>query len=592
MVSWSKTEIWRLRQAQWLTLIVPFWIAIDVLISFGPQLQQTVFALSGSTAPSIYDSAFGVGVAKFPDLGGWLLWSLNPLFVVISFIVAVWSSRRHTSKTFSISAGTTTAILLTLTDIYFGISENEWDIRYYFTNIIANSLAGILIFLICQFLFLVRLKIISQFEHNKIGVIFSFLVISLIISFFCFQIITFMFQPTLINVSARIREPNTGFFISNPKQRFSKYGYEKTSGPFSIIPPSSTVNNFNFLYGREGVKAVLKKNDLPISHTAKIALLSNCYNLEGEEEKTKNIDTFIIDQSNVRSLGVNSIATNGISIDSYSISSISLIHKSPAIYWLKGKTDKKGLSKQTVFMGDNDVIDISDPKIGIGLSTLLIDENRDNLLEASKFRISVNQTQFDVIFKPGRLIKSKNVSKCQEFSGKVTREGNTFTVNLADNVLSASLWIEISNTVDEKGQFSLEAPTLRLSELSGWASMSRVAEVDASPASLGEAGTFSFDERNSEIWIDGKKMDKALSGTVTATGFLRGEMNADGTITISGISDAFWRRDFVRMNPTRWERLPTELQVIFLSLLGFILLAGIRASYKYRMLFLEDHVIN
>lgn len=130
-----------LRLKAWLTLALP--LALAFLIAIGGDLQHGLTSTLRSDASSLYAGAYGEGISKFPDLGTWLSWGLDPVLTPLALLIVTAALYARTVWLASLFIGVGTFVALTATDALILIfADEDQQISSLGVSVAANFLAA------------------------------------------------------------------------------------------------------------------------------------------------------------------------------------------------------------------------------------------------------------------------------------------------------------------------------------------------------------------------------------------------------------------------------------------------------------------
>jgi hypothetical protein len=122
-------------------LVLPFSAALAIVLNVGPSFQYYIYALVGNSSPSLYDSAYPDGIAKFPPLNVWVS-NFDPGLTLIAFIAALVGFSAKSISYISSRIAATTLIGMFLMDAAVMLVKKTLSAEAVIQNLIADLLGS------------------------------------------------------------------------------------------------------------------------------------------------------------------------------------------------------------------------------------------------------------------------------------------------------------------------------------------------------------------------------------------------------------------------------------------------------------------
>lgn len=195
------------------------------------------------------------------------------------------------------------------------------------------------------------------------------------------------------------------------------------------------------------------------------------------------------------------------------------------------------------------------------------DEQKRPFSKARTMRITGNGKAMNVTAGGSRTLNRERLLRCGV-------AGSSMDAILNSGALSGAFLIGVLVEIieaPEQSRITLpDGGLLSLRGLAGQVEIFEPATADASNGSLGVASGISVIGNISRAQLDGTEVKFNKDDGLDGFGRFRGRMDGNG-YEIRGLAEGLWRNQR-RVNPTRWERMPTEVQATLLAALGLILL--------------------
>jgi hypothetical protein len=585
---------------EWALFGIPLIVALAILISIGPAVQSHLFTIADTKAPSIYDAAHKSGaIAQFPDFLEWLTFAGEPLFIAQSILIALISLRKRSITSLVVSIGISSFAVMTAFDFILSASRWVTDPRDYLTNLVADFLGGMFLALCAGVVCYLR-QHVSRIAISSVKWLLPLgtVALAVAISGVTFLILTWVYQPTLVRFDATFGPPANGFLA--PKAKFSERfqestGTESPPSTFTLVPDKLDADRIEAMSMRGLIKASLRTKERQ-SYDLELTLLGNC--LRGAEDASRLAVAPTVKLNDIRSAFF-SMEGEMSDLTILHPTSISIEQNEPASYWLRrgtpSKTDPLEIETFTI---DKDVLRIRaqyPQRFLLSTYTVGLSNGKSVTLDRS-IVLDLGKGRKRLILEHGNIKEHSAVQECrriaeEEFRASVTSDAETIRVKLPDNVLGVSILVRVLLHGREQSGLLLDPANLVFSGLGGFVSVINPHLVSPS-YSLGKTDLISFISDQSHVEVDGSPLNVPKGEEITAHGAISGEMFSEGQVRLWGDAEAMWLGS-TRLNPTRWERMPTELQVLMLTFLGALLIATARAYRPvWRLIIKNDHLVS
>ncbi|MBI5121421.1 MAG: hypothetical protein HZA67_10480 [Rhodospirillales bacterium] len=197
---------------EWALLVAPTIVCMSLILSIGPTLQHFVVGLLNSTAPTIYGTAFGESVTKFPELLFWLGEGFRWVFLLMASLVVILSFRSRGFRAIVVGIGAYSFLVLSFNDIFTSLIKGTLTFSDMLTDVTANLGGSVLIaFIISAMLWLYEQifglmegnnKFWAQISASLVVLLFGFLISG--ISYFLSQ---YIYNPLSVRIDVRANAP-------------------------------------------------------------------------------------------------------------------------------------------------------------------------------------------------------------------------------------------------------------------------------------------------------------------------------------------------------------------------------------------------
>ena len=540
-------------------------------------MQQTLSGLLSSDASTVYGSAYDDQVVTFLTLGEWLLLGTHWLYLAIAVPAFAVAVRSESFSQFVSRMAVVCFILLSMTDILFLIIDGSLSLSAALTNG-AFNFAG------CVFLILVLSAIFWTYEVMRSAVPDSLsdatgagvlAIAGVIVSSVCYFTLAYFYKLVETPFELVAKAPIHGAYYSRMPKSSDQTGAQLR--PFSIIPEDAKGGRgAATIFG--GIGSVQWESNEPYKiFDLSIEFFSDCP-FAGDIRKLP------FGRAQITRKGVKSIAlttekgVTNVNIAENPQNRFSYTTKIPHFFWLMQKEEKEAEMEHQFFGGPDAVLLNRGPDeqlFYVSFGLMKIDSNtKTSQIAPRKLKIVVDGETTILTFKRDVYFDPKGKIDCSRLDFPI--EQTTTSVPRSIGVLPSTLFIgarfRITPRADDLVEvFRPNANTLRIAKANGWSHVYGIKPDELAGKLLGNAELMIVEDGLAFLKIDGENVEVKPTDRFVARGMIVGRYDNDLAVHIRGTSDALWFNG-ERRNPTRWERLPTEVQLFALGL--FIAIFG------------------
>jgi hypothetical protein len=572
-----------LSKGEWLLFGAPLTVAVSILVSIGPTLQPYIFSLAETRAPSVYEAAHKSSIVQFSGFSHWIGIAFFPLYVAWAIVISFTTLRKRKTYSFAMTMAVSSFTTLTATDLIGSLITGETDVKLYFINIIANLLAGGFFFVFGSVSVFLRQTVASaSLSTSRWLLPLSITGLSIGVSAACYFLLTWVYQPTLVRFDASFSAPSEGYFVPKTHSRElpdADPNEEETDYYFSFIPENTEVSSVEITSPRGRTVTRFHVDSSRILYDLEATLLANC--LRDAEKRPKRVASQAARLEGIRTASI-AFDAGFSEVVTTQKSTVSLHQEQPTLFWLnQGEKPTGKVNKVEFYVNPKDQVSShsSDGFEFITSAYLLNVSGKAAVRGPRTLTIATERRKLSIVLAPGPVSNSARMAECapvahDQFQEAFRSPSSKSTIQLPPNVIGASVLIRIKPHGTPADGFDATSESLDFTGANGWLTAQKP-ELKSGTSSLGTTRLISFEGSESKIEVDGRPIDIPLGEAVNAGGALSGRVTLDGRVFLTGQADALWRGSN-RLNPTRWERMPTELQALMLSFLGLIIVALVR----------------
>ncbi|QNI02766.1 hypothetical protein HXW73_07345 [Halomonas sp. SH5A2] len=554
-------------------------VAVAMLVTTGPNLQNYLFSIIDPNSQSIYDSAFGGQLIHFPTLFDWLAGISSIPVLLVSLVVSISLVKINSPIKILIRSGLACFLSWCVIDIYIGLAHYNYDVNFYLQCLIANLTGAVifsfflLVFFEAAYLHIHSSKKIRQIDLMACELIFvllAFLLLCLI-----YYISVFLFKPLPVKLQIYSAYPASGYLTKKEDSAI-----KDVSAKDILLPGNSMPSKFKVISVDGDFELQFDSNSNNQMYEVKLAFVEGCSELDQalEEvlpsswnvyESVKNLNISL--DSGTTDLFSNSAERNFIND-----------HKEnelQTLFWLELSEDEEGFEVTQFFSERINLKYESDPQPQYFLlSTYLLEKNESAVGPiARNINISIDENKYSQTFKINGEVLSSSEVICQSLSPRdydINSDGLENT-SLVDSPI-AGVVVSIVPDFGDKVIRYFDKSIVSIEGGSGYRSIMDLDLEEMIYSRSDDINLFSISGNLKRFVKDGVEQQLSTSDRYTAIGEFSATYISGGWVSIEGRADFLWNRKS-RLNPTRWEITDMgwgELVAIFggiLVLLGWIL---------------------
>jgi hypothetical protein len=558
-----------LRPRAWLTLVLPLALALSFLIATGGELQRGLTSVLRSDAPSLYAAASGEAIERFPNLGSWLLWGLDPVPLILAFMIIGTSLYARTVLLASLFVGVGTFVGLTLLDLLMVLSAEDQQISGWGVSVSANLLAGCAIG-IATVLALKSFTFMWRKAPKGIALMLfpiGVVVASVSASTILYLILYFFFHPTSVHLEARLEAPAKGFFFPADGSRVRVRSNDEPFRPFSIIPPETPAGYAEATFIDAQALLSWSASTPGPQYEMRMTVVTDCPSIQPFERAASLRPNWVL--RDIRSFGLQMDAgLTYVFIDRVGDRNYTVDVEGPAFFWIKpfdGATRQQRSVEAYVRPASRLIVQGGTPlRLFLNAPLTDVDDQRRAISVERTMRLTVDGEATE-IRAGGRRDLGDRPLRCATAGPSV----EALDARELAGAFSVGILVEIVQAPNQRENYLPNGGRLLLNRLSGSVEIFEPMTATLSDRRLGEAASISVSGHFPRAYLDGVEVKADDRDGFDGFGEFVGYLD-DGGYRLTGQAAGLWRNQR-RVNPTRWERLPVEIQATLLGAMGILL---------------------
>ena len=543
----------------WLALGVPLLVAIAMMISVGPYLQKSIFSALNSDAPDIYTSAYEDSISRFPPLLDWLTAAFHWFFLILAGALAVISLRAKSLQNAMILVAIWSAILLTLGDALGALLSRKIEVPTFIANITANMAGGMLIALLTgSALALYRWATTSLMLSRTYSLSIGALILvafGAAVSTVTYLGLRGLYHPLPVNVSVLISPPTKGFF--GTKARSGHRSDETGSAEFTFLPRRSVRGGVHITSPEGAVVAKLHRSSGSRQYDMEIRFLGDC-GLDRISEMLKG-PASLLKRDAKSALVTFDEGFAIVEVISGPSRNFAFGNAGPTMFWLARNAEglrvtQWGTASDQLSVGSWDKIEflVRAPLFGKqGAAIAPIPRTITVEVDGEKRRWLFQRSDADV---------SSTKLECRSITSALPKDDSVEQVVVNGSEVAAL--VTITPTASKLAHPVEPEVTLTIQGANGWVSMTDLPTDEW--MGVGRISALMVEGAVPDFEVNSVRVEVKSYDDIVMHGDLRGELIKGGDVKVSGKATALWKSS-KRLNPTRWESLPSEWQLALLA---------------------------
>lgn len=535
------------------------------LLAYGPYLQFYVFSILKSDAITIYESVYGDGIVKYPSWLEFLYRGMEPTYAILAVLIASISLRSSSSRMILTRSIISSAILLTIVDIYHGTTSNKISVEYILENTVSNGIGGVLIGFLCIFAISVgeivyrnvKWKLIARVALSA-STVFITGILAIIIIFYSSR---FIFHPVPVDFEIVLSEKSSGTYLPSRHSTPDEKSFE------SLLPDirDSGVVEWN-AFSKDGFTKYWESLNEEATFDVELTLISSC--AEDEENRDEQAPESInyiglnkfeleVDAGAVY-LGLNS---NREARGNYRLAVDRIAH-----FWLD-LDQEINTGEITHFFTDLAELEfVPDSNTLTGKLVVFLFETRENRVQPLQRSLKVvanGQSEYlSLISSEESVTNNLLIGECDSL--KLSSE-------MGEQKIVDGLQLHVEFIISESQRGNLIRSMRSVSTGgSGWLSISYSDLQRMENRSVGAIDTFVINGPIESAYVNSVEHHSGRLDSITAlNGDLKGYYS-DGQLVVSGTTRHLWSGQN-RWSPTRWEQIDWPIKSFLLGPLGGVL---------------------
>ena len=596
-----------------LVLIFWFGITISFLISPGYLIQQAFFSLFDQDARTIYEGIYEGGIGSFSNISMWLIQAFDPMFLLISYMIAVStvlmsSSRKFftamwistalpmfllisymiavstvlmsSSRNFFTAMWISTALGLSALDVFYAILAKSLTISDLLQNIIANAIGGLLLALIFPAILWVSEWL---FCHARVSMMWKHFVsafgatlIGLASSVLLYLFFQFFLHALPINARIVTTLPVRGILAA---QRPSAT-QTSSQDDFTLIPTNAKLETLELLV-HDNLEVRWNKAQADTTFSLSLYAVSGC-DSSSKLDKMPH-EKAIFSQENVSDVRISGDAPMRWLQIKGEQSKIVISGKPISLFWLEEGSADSSLQITQFLSDDAHVQAQTSEDVAIMMTTALLEREveRSNLVQR-RFSLIVDGQEKELSFAPMARFPEDYIVECKILSNDASDSSRSSKIQFEGQIVAGTL-VHIKRTDGPSGYFNDFDGQYDLYHASGHLKAPVVKLPHLFNSRAGKISGIELWESLSEIEIEGSPQTFSPSQRFRGFGDASASYLKDGRLSITGEFHAAWLGS-KRLNQTHWERLHIVLKAALVPvLLAVLVWLAKLAKYSMRL---------
>ena len=575
----------RLPLRVWVFVFLPMALCLAQLFGVGPSVQLAFVGIVSSDAPSLYAMAYKDSLAQFPSLSGWIGDGFNWPYLVMGIVVVVCASFARSFKTFLVVIGVSSVFVISGFDIWHyanGELPDGLPISIG-VNIIGGIITSVIIGSICLLSIDVRtyLESVSGKSSYLYGI--NFLLCGLFASAVAYYTLYFFYQPVAVDLEASAVLPLRGSMGGEPikdgEASASDVGAKYRQ--VSLLPANLEGGSLRIMSPGRSPQLDWTTASPMNTFNVKVDFYADCAAEVNLSKLPKPAYTFA--QNGVRDMSL-AFGEKGSSVVLWGDARNKLTYydKTPFFYW--ASKEKEGYSLSMFTMARGVVSNESAHEMATFASSTLLDPHKDgsSRLIPRTLTLTIDGKHFPVRFKSDVGLSRDRRLNCQNMPLELT-EGRQTEAPI--RAVMAAVLVRVTPVPKSDPIVAYRSGALlKISHVEGWIAVNGIAQSKLADFDLGQSAMISFPSGLESLAVYGKKVETNKDQSLFSVGDLALSFTKDMRLRLTGTAKALWVNQ-KRLNPTKWERLPFELQMLCISTIlgGLYWIRNIVASMFLRL---------
>lgn len=576
---------------RWFAFFVPATLCLAFILSVGPFLQSYIVSLVSSDAPSIYGSAYADGLASFPSLDDWLLAGFDWDYLVVSGLAVSVACYSQTARGQFASLAVACSVGLSAVDVLAWATEPSIDLGQLLVSFCANLTGSAVVALLL-------LTIIWMHERVAPGGGQTIRAVYLILAGLAVSVLThyallFFYKPLSVRVDFTASRPMSGVFnghriIGATTRRASQKNVD-TARPraFGLLPEvNGGRGEVNSPAGR--LKVSWRPNAPGPGYLVNLTFYANCF---GPRQIAKLPSWRVgLVRPGVRSLDLafdGGQTWFGISPDERN--RLSYVDAQPLLF--STQSEKDGIRITYFSTGEGTLRNVGPERQAFFLNAALMkSDGSSGVIVPRALDLIVNGERQRIVFERTGTINADATHTCQALvppPGMGPHSVGGSRLVSSRSLMSIGILVRLAPMPQTSTRvFAPPADSVAVTGGNGWLEIAGLEPEKLAEKDLGGTDFIGIGRGLKELLVEGARIEIRRDQQLIVLGDLRGGYGEDGTLRISGDARAAWLESR-RLNPTKWERLPTEMQIFVLT--SFVaMLAGVANLWRKLFTRLRD----
>lgn len=557
----------RLDRADWLGLVGPFFCWSLVAAAMAPFIQLHTLPLLSTTAPSIYDTVYPAGLARFPTLEGWLTqafqWQSLPVALVAT--LSAFACRSIRSQAIAGGLGFASAYVASDTWIYLTVDGSALSP---FSVVGANALGG-LAFAAAIALAMATIARVIVAARALRG--WRALLGAIVLAGFAFMtvagadlFIRLFYRPLEVNIDLLAGQSASGAYGQTSSWVAARSDMDIVKvreNEFSLLPLSTSAKSISIT--SPGMVGALnwRRREGAATYRLDIYAFSGC--IPG-----KSLDVL----GGNPSLTYPSVSTLSVAagVDDMRVRSdgrftVNERNGEVSQFWLKPAKKEDRFEVRTFTSNEGGFLLQDRATLSIEVAQNLFtstDASRTLKAASRTIRFAVNGDRRELRLRPSASTQESELLHCQPIrdlrwpAAEVAEYGPEFPI--------VSLVFKLTRNEAVDGAFTTIESEAVVQGADGWAT---IAEVERRAVGLGELGLLDLSQDLRALEVDRRLVSVQPSDRLFIVGDLRGSYTDRGELRVTGPARAIWKNG-IRLNRTLWENLTDTWQLALVGAFG------------------------
>ena len=529
-----------------LIVVLGLGLAISLLTSPGPLIQQTFLSVLDPDLTTIYGGLYGEEVFRFHGVSAWLTLAFQPIYLLIAVVSASVGLTARSIRSFLVAIWLSTASLLTVFDVIILLQAEQLTTAASLENILSNLVGSAALAFYLAIILAVVQTLLQPYKKRQwhayalvsIGFSLSGLVGTLAVYLF---LMTFLH---LLPIHARTvaTVPISGSIVN------SESGAESNSeGRFALFPTNDDVEQLNLESGEATFE--WRKTSDDATFDLKLYSTAECIAPPNDDQISQVQPAWQADDISALSLSLRGLTSLLRIVGTHS--NFSVVGGPAYAFRVVSEDSSRALTVSKFLPGDAAATANTAGDVGL-LVTVPVLETSDARTPpvGTTLTVLVGDRELRMALNPAaaRLPKSRLLD-CEISPYPVNASSSDI---LSDRPVAPGAYLQLRRSNGPGRYFTLTDSELNIEQADGWIEIPRLQPSAFRRSAGGKIGELELEGSIAELQVNGVPREVSRTQRFHGVGELHASYLADASLLVTGEYHAAWL-DGRRLNPTRWE---------------------------------------